>query len=133
MAELSKEVRKARATTIWLGWLALFWGVVAAGLSLAGGDGITPASEWMFQAVWAWVFGGLQLYFGRKIGADHHASLRSLKYLSYMMIAILILALTSFVAGDYRPIVSLLIALLMLSYYGAAKKTLRANAAPQAF
>lgn len=131
MAELPKELRKARAASLWIGWLAIFWGVAAAGLGFAGGDGISSAGEWLFQALWALVFGSVQLYFGRKIGADRDASLRSLKYLSYMMIAVVILAAISIITEDYRAIVSMLIALLLLSYYRAAKKTLLANAVLQ--
>lgn len=131
MEELPKEIRKARAATIALGIMAILWGLVAGGLGLSGGDGITPAGDWLFQSGWALIVGGVQFCFGRQIGANQQTSLRSSKVLSYLMVALLLLGMMSLIAEDYRAIISMLIALLLLSYYRAAKKSLLANAARQ--
>ena len=116
-------VRKAYASSVGLGCFAMFVGLCMVLLGLVGGDGTSPATDWLFQGVVAFVAGGIMVYYGRKIMIDEPSAIRSIRVLTWLAYLNLTLSALSIAIGDYTVIVALLLNLLLISYYRAAKRS----------
>ena len=121
------ELRKARAFTVGLGALAVTIGFGMALLGLSGGDGSTPAADWIMRGVLMLTGGGIQTYFGYRLTVDQRSATRYLRILSWLMYVSLGFGALSLLSGDFSVILSILIGLLLLSYYRAAQRSLLAS------
>ena len=119
------ELRKARAFTVGLGAFTFTAGIAMALLGPFGGDHLTP--DWLVRSLLMLAGGGIQTYFGYRLTVDHRSATRNLRILSWLMYVSIGFGALSLFAGEFSVILSILISLLLLSYYRAAERSLLAN------
>jgi hypothetical protein len=118
-------IDRAHRFTIGFGVLACVVGLFAVGLALAGGDGTTPALQWLMQGFVLLLVGAIEIYSGRKLIAGVDQARRHLRILSWLMLVSLAIGILSLLAGDFSVVLPMLINLLLLSYYRSAKRSLQ--------
>lgn len=124
MSSSDVAVQKAQRATIGFGGLSVAVGVLMLGLGLFGGDGSAPASTWLVQGMIISLFGGVMLFFGKRLTLEAPLAKRALQVLSWLMYLSLGLGALSIISGDYSVVLSMLIAALLVSYYWRAQHSL---------
>ena len=122
------EVRKARGATIGLGGLAIVVGLLMLGLGIAGGDGTTSALAWTVQGLLIIAAAGMQTLLGYQLGSNEKRTERNLRVLTWISGTFLVLGIVAVAIGDYSVVISMLVNLLLSSYYRRALRSLAQSA-----